>query len=481
MSHKDIDCIANSEQKLMEMFKPFALKMESQSIPPIAVNLFKCYYSQLLYGNQGKLSDNEIQPLAPNDLPSLSDLSDFASAGQKNMSRLAIIKLNGGLGTTMGLEQAKSLITVKEGRNFLDLILEQARILRRDYDCSLPLFFMNSFRTHMDTMLATNNFNNPDDLPLAFVQHKFPKIRAKDLKPAEYPQNPDMEWNPPGHGDIYLALITSGLLNTLLQNGYRYAFISNSDNLGAIMDERILGYLVRKKLTFMMEVTRRTASDRKGGHLCRLFKNGRLALRELAQCPNNQMDSFMDTAKYSFFNTNSIWLDLKALEEVFLKHKMIPLDLLINPKNLDPKNSSTPRVFQLETAMGSAISAFDNAEALQVPRDRFAPVKSTEDLLLVRSDYMRLTEKGTIEPAGDFNSQPPHITLDSAFYKNLESFEHRFPNGAPSLINCKSLQVEGDILFGKGVEIRNAVKIVNTADTQYRIEDGTVIDSDNEF
>lgn len=481
MANSDIDCVTNNDQHLMDMFRPFALKMESQSIPPVAVNLFKCYYSQLLYGSQGKLSDKEIHPVNSNEIPKLEDLSQYAEKGKENMSRLAIIKLNGGLGTTMGLEKAKSLIPVKDGHNFLDLILKQTRILRREHASPLPLLFMNSFRTHLDTMLAVSEFENPDGVPLAFVQHKYPKIRAADLKPAACPENPDLEWNPPGHGDIYLALITSGVLSRLLEKGYKYAFISNADNLGAIMDKRILGYMEDMGLTFLMEVTRRTPSDRKGGHLCRLLKNSRLALREIAQCPNNQMESFMDIEKYSFFNTNSIWLNLKALEQVFLEHKMIPLDLLINPKTMDPKNENTPKVFQLETAMGSAISAFEHADALQVPRTRFAPIKSTEDLLVVRSDYMRLTEMGTVEPIPGCSNLPPRVTLDPRYYKKIDSFEHRFPNGPPSLCECEALEVEGDVLFGRGVKIKGKAKITNTADTQGKIEDESVISSDMEI
>ncbi len=482
---KDLECISNSEQSLMDMFRPFALKMEAESLPPIAINLFKCYYSQLLYGNQGKISDNEILPVAPNDLPHLHELAPFEEKGRENMARLAVIKLNGGLGTTMGLEKTKSLIPVKEGHTFLDLILKQIRTLRQEYKAPLPLLFMNSFRTHMETMLAVNDtsreFTNPDELPLAFLQHKFPKVHARDLTPAQFPGNPEMEWNPPGHGDIYLALITSGLLSTLLKKGYRYAFISNSDNLGAIMDQRVLGYLAENNLTFLMEVTKRTPSDSKGGHLCRMLKNERLALREIAQCPNNQKESFMDTEKYSFFNTNSVWLDLQALEKVFLQHKMIPLDLLINPKPINPKDSSSTKVYQLETAMGSAISAFDNADAIQVPRTRFSPVKSTQDLLVVRSEYMHLTESGTIQPSPGCRETPPSVQLDSLYYKTIEAFEQRFPHGAPSLCGCDSLKVSGDISFGQDVTLHGEVEITNTSDTQKKIKDGSVLEGKNEL
>ena len=90
-----------------------------------------------------------------------------------------------------------------------------------------------------------------------------------------------MEWNPPGHGDIYIALETSGILEKLLQADYRYAFISNIDNLGATLDTEILAYIESHSLPFLLEVTKRTEMDRKGGHLAR-HKNGHLVLREAA-------------------------------------------------------------------------------------------------------------------------------------------------------------------------------------------------------
>lgn len=263
------------------------------------------------------MSDRDIEPLSDADLADYGELEQYKSVGEEALGKTAMIKLNGGLGTSMGLESAKSLIPVKDGLSFLDLILLQAQAIRAHYGVDFPQIFMNSFKTHMDTMLKIGDFNNGSTgIDLAFLQHRYPKILDKDHSPASWPQNPELEWNPPGHGDIYTAMVTSGLLDALLDKGYTYVFISNSDNLGAIMNRRLLGYMVKNKLPFLMEVARRTEQDKKGGHLCRLKKNGQLALREVAQCPDQETESFCDIQKYRFFNTNSIWVDLRVLKEV---------------------------------------------------------------------------------------------------------------------------------------------------------------------
>jgi UTP--glucose-1-phosphate uridylyltransferase len=339
---------------------------------------------------------------------------------------------------------------------------------------------MNSFKTHMDTMLQVGDFTNGDsDLPLSFVQHKYPKILDReDYPPATWPDNPDLEWNPPGHGDMYTALVTSGLLTRLLQKGYYYAFVSNSDNLGAVMDERLLGYIAKEKLPFVMEVAERTPSDRKGGHLARLVKNGRFVLREIAQCPENEIDSFGDIQKYRYFNTNSLWIDLRVLEEVFIANRMMPLDIIINPKTLDPRDPSSPKVLQIETAMGSAISAFYNATAVCVHRTRFAPVKTTGDLLLVMSDCYVRTGDETIAPNPARTSPMPQIKLDQKHYKNIDDFLARFPHGAPSLLHCDSLEISGDVLFGSGVVLKGDVRLINSSPTQAHIAPDTVIEGE---
>ncbi len=474
-----ISCLNAQDPAVHTMFKPFALKMEEHRIPSIVINVFKCYYTQILQGAQGKLRDADIEPLGDGEVPAYEDLAGYIEAGRNALAHTVVIKLNGGLGTSMGLERAKSLIPVKDGHSFLDIILRQGKLLRKKYKSSLPLVFMNSFKTHRDTMLKVEGLDNGDTgIPMAFVQHMYPKILENDLSPAEWPENPELEWNPPGHGDLYTALVTSGLLAKLLDHGYRYTFISNSDNLGAVMDSRLLGYIASERLPFLMEVARRTHLDSKGGHLARLKATGRLALRELAQCMENELGSFADIERYRYFNTNSLWVDLHVLERVFVETLMLPLALSVNPKTLDPRDPESPPVLQVETAMGSAISAFENARAVLVPRTRFAPVKTTQDLLLVMSDCYLRTKLETIEQNPARRTPMPSISLDKKFYKKIDMFQQRFPKGAPSLLECDSFAVEGDVRFGRHVRAVGDVRVVNRSFRQAKIADGTLLEGD---
>ncbi|MGW8326130.1 MAG: UTP--glucose-1-phosphate uridylyltransferase, partial [Desulfobacterales bacterium] len=279
--------------------------MERENLHSVVIDTFAHYYKQVVSGVTGLISDKDIQPVTSDNIEDADNIQKYAEAGRQASSNAVMIKLNGGLGTSMGLTRAKSLLKVKNDKTFLEIILKQAE----NYHVKLAL--MNSFSTHEDTIDALSEIK-PEDSPLLFLQNKFPKILQKNFAPAEWPNNPDLEWNPPGHGDIYSAIYTSGILNTLLNKGIVYAFISNSDNLGATFDESLLGYFAENGFPFMMEVAPRTPSDVKGGHIAR-HKDGRLILRESAQCPENELSAFQDIKRYGFFNTNNIWINLKAL------------------------------------------------------------------------------------------------------------------------------------------------------------------------
>ena len=478
-----MDCMKTADPQMTEMFRPFGLKMEEVGIPPIVINTFKCYYARLLYGAQGKLPESELLPLTEREVPTYESLAPYVEAGRAAMGRTAVIKLNGGLGTTMGLEKPKSLITVKDGMSFLDLIFGQMNSLREKYGKPIPLLLMNSFKTHMDTMLSVKGFDNAGThgLPLAFLQHRYPKILVKDNSPAVWPDNTELEWNPPGHGDLYTALVTSKILTKLLERDIHYAFISNSDNLGAVMDERLLGFMVKEGAPFVMEVAGRTTLDRKGGHLARLKTNGRIVLREIAQCLERDLDAFQDISRHRFFNTNSLWLDLRAMEKVFLINGMMPLDLILNPKTLDPRDPKSPPVIQIETALGSAVSAFENAQAVMVPRARFAPIKTTADLLVVMSDCYEVSPEKTVVPAPQALAHLPEVHLDAKFYKKIDEFQSRFPFGAPSLIGCESLTVKGDVLFEAGVTVTGKALIINESGAQAVVRRDSAITGEVKF
>jgi UTP--glucose-1-phosphate uridylyltransferase len=375
----------------------------------------------------------------------------------------------------MGLERAKSLIEVRPGASFLDLIVRQIDALRRRHGVGIPLLLMNSFRTAADTAdaLQASSGANLAEPPIGFLQHMVPRVLADRGTPVEWPPDPELEWCPPGHGDLYSALSTRGLLARLIDDGYEIAFASNSDNLGAVLDPLLLSFMVDRRAPFMMEVADRTPADRKGGHLCRL-ENDRLALRERAQCPADELESFQDIHRYRYFNTNNIWFSLRAMAELLDRHEgVLPLDTIVNHKPVDPRRPDTPEVVQLETAMGAAISLFDRAIAIRVPRRRFSPVKNTNDLLAVRSDAFVLTDDERVVLAPGL-SAPPTIRLDSRYYRMLDDFDLRFPSGPPSLARCSGLSVTGDVTFGAGVVVEGEVAI-HGGDEPATIRDGTVL------
>jgi UTP--glucose-1-phosphate uridylyltransferase len=452
-------------------------KMRGEGAGDAAVETFAYYYRRLRDGDTGVLPEAEIEPVT--EAPYADDLPDAGEEGRTALERAVVLKLNGGLGTSMGMTRAKSLLEAKDGLTFLDVIARQVLGLRKRSGARLPLVLMNSFATREDSLAALARHPGLEaDVPLDFVQNKVPKLRADDFSPVEWPADPGLEWAPPGHGDLYTALVTSGLLDALLEREYRWAFVSNADNLGAVLDPRILGWIAREEIPFVMEVAERTEADRKGGHLARR-RGGGLVLREIAQTPDEDADAFQDITRHRFFNTNTLWVDLRALAGLLAgREGVLGLPMIVNRKTVDPADPSSPAVVQLETAMGAAIDVFEGARALRVPRRRFAPVKTTDDLLVLRSDAYVLTEDAEVVlalPRTAEGAGPPVAMLDPAYFKLLDDFEARFPQGPPSLVEAERLEVRGDVVFGRDVAVRGRATVVHDGPGARRIEDGAVL------
>jgi UTP--glucose-1-phosphate uridylyltransferase len=329
---------------------------------------------------------------------------------------------------------------------------------------------MNSFATRDESLAALERHADLSaDLPADFLQSKEPKLLAEDLTPVSWPRNPELEWCPPGHGDMFTSLQTSGVLAAMLGCGYRWAFVSSSDNLAAVLDPRILAWMAREDAPFVMEVADRTPADRKGGHIAQRRSDGGLLLREIAQTPDSDVDAFQDIARYRYFNTNTIWFDLHAIGD------MPPLPLIRNVKTVDPSDKASPEVVQIETAMGAALGVIEGARALRVPRDRFSPVKTTNDLLALRSDAYEVGSDGRVVLVAERNGSPPDVDLDPDHFKLVADFEPRVAAGAPSLREAERLVVRGDVTFGADVVIRGDVEI-DAHDGPIRLEDGTVME-----
>jgi UTP--glucose-1-phosphate uridylyltransferase len=446
--------------------------MEAAGVHPRAIDVFTHYYGELERGATGLIAEADIEPLT--DLPRSVDIDVPADDARNALSRTAVLKLNGGLGTSMGMDRAKSLLAVRDGLSFLDIIVGQVLHLREQYDVRLPLLFMNSFRTRDDTLAALKAY--PDlsvhGLPLDFVQNREPKLRADDLTPVEWPADPELQWCPPGHGDLYTALEVSGVLRELLDAGFRYATVSNSDNLGALPDPAIAGWFAASGAPYAAEVCRRTPSDRKGGHLAVRRSDGRLILRESAQTADDDRAAFADEKRHAYFHTNNLWFDLRVLADTLRERQgVLGLPLIRNLKTVDPSDPASPQVVQIETAMGAAIEVFAGATALEVERSRFLPVKTTGDLLLSRSDLYDLRSDFQLVPTAE---PMPLVELDSAYYRTIDAFSGRFPAGVPSLRQADSLTVRGDWTFGADVRVVGTAVLDDLGSPQH-IADGTTL------
>jgi len=445
-------------------------KMLDAGVDEVAIETFAHYFRLLEHGETGMIPESSIDPV---DMPSLSDVEVSDEDAAAAVRATAVIKLNGGLGTSMGMDRAKSLLCVRRGLSFLDIIARQVLHLRKEYDATLPLIFMNSFRTSADTLAALARYDTlpVDGLPLDFLQNKEPKLLAKDLSPVSYPKDPDLEWCPPGHGDLYTALRGTGLLDLLLERGFRYVFVSNSDNLGAVPDARVAGWFAGSGAPFAIEAVRRTPSDRKGGHFARRKNDGRIVLRETAQTPSADAGALADLDRHRFTSTNNLWFDLAAMKHALdVRQGILGLPLIRNVKNVDPGDPSTPEVIQIETAMGAAIEVFEGSQLIEVGRDRFVPVKTTNDLLVLRSDVYEIGADFVLDQVA---SDLPFVDLDTAHYKLVGEFDKRFPEGAPSMREATSLTVAGDWTFGKGVQVIGEVAL--DATSAQRVAPATVL------
>ncbi len=446
-------------------------KMRAAGQSEEAIRAFRRAYERVERGESAYLLTADLEPVR--DVPAFTELA--AVDPSRALEAVAVVKLNGGLATTMGLRHPKSLLEARDGRTFLDFIVGQTLVLRERYGVRLPLILMSSEATRTETTAALAGHPELDtDLPLQFLQSMIPKLDAERLEPISWPKEPELEWCPPGHGDVYGALRSSGLLATLLEQGFRYAMISNGDNLGARVEPRIPAHMAAEAIPFLIEVIEGTEAERKGGHFARRRADGQLVLREIAQIAPEDEQSFRDYRRWRYYNTNNVWLDLQALgQSLDRTDGVLELSLIVNRKTVDPRDPDSPPVLQLESAMGSAIQSFPQAQLLHVPRSRFIPVKTTNDLLVMRSDVYTITDEMLVEPVPERAGRLPFVELDKRFYGVIDRFESRFPGGPPSLREAERLVVHGDVTFGAGVVVHGAVEL--TAEEPLRVEDRAVL------
>ncbi|TMW60322.1 hypothetical protein Poli38472_000364 [Pythium oligandrum] len=462
-------------------FAPFRAKMQAAGLSEAAIKAFEFSYESLVSGETGMIGETTITPA--DNLPYLEGKDDSIRASIKAdpelLKETVVLKLNGGLGTSMGLDKAKSLLNVKGDDTFLDIMAKQVTELRAQHQSNVRFVLMNSFSTSNDTLDYLQKYPElVEDENLELLQNKVPKVDAKTLEPATYETNPSKEWCPPGHGDLYPSLAGSGKLEKLVAQGVKYMFVSNSDNLGATLDLDLLTYFAQSGKPFLMECCERTENDKKGGHLAQRNADGRLILRESAQCESDDEVHFQNINKHRYFNTNNLWIRLdKLAEELEKQGGVIRLPMIKNSKTVDPKDSSSTPVFQLETAMGAAIECFDGAGAVCVPRTRFAPVKKCDDLLLLRSDAYVITEDYRPVLAPERENVAPIVSLDGKTFKLVQQLEAALRGNVPSLIKCDRLKISGKVGFAPGVVFEGSVTVVNNSSEEKTILPGVYKDT----
>lgn len=427
--------------------------------------------SRYLRGETDEIEWSKIQtPTEEVVVPyeTLSPPPEELQSTKKLLDKLAVLKLNGGLGTTMGCTGPKSVIEVRNGLTFLDLIVIQIEALNNRYGCNVPLLLMNSFNTHDDTQKIVGKYSDANIEIHTFNQSQYPRLVVEDFSPLPSKGIPGKDgWYPPGHGDVFPSLLNSGKLDALLSKGKEYIFVANSDNLGAIVDLKILNHLVNHQNEYCMEVTPKTLADVKGGTL--ISYEGRVQLLEIAQVPNEHVEEFKSIEKFKIFNTNNLWVNIKAVKRL-VEADALKMEIIPNPKEVDGV-----KVLQLETAAGAAIRFFDNAIGINVPRSRFLPVKATSDLLLVQSDLYTLVDGFVVRNKARTSPENPSVDLGPEF-KKVGDFLGRFKS-IPSIIELDSLKVFGDVWFGANVILKGKVIIRANPGVKLEIPDGVTLEN----
>lgn len=433
-------------------------------------SLFQRYLKDKAKGNT--IDWERIAPPAEGQVVDYDKLSNTESV--EFLNKLAVVKLNGGLGTSMGCVGPKSVIEVRDGMSFLDLSVRQIEYLNRTYDVNVPFVLMNSFNTDSDTQAIIKKYEGHNIDILTFNQSRYPRVLKDSLLPAPKSYDSKLsDWYPPGHGDVFESLYNSGILDQLLERGIEIIFLSNADNLGAVVDLRILQHMVETKAEYIMELTDKTKADVKGGTI--IDYEGQVRLLEIAQVPKQYVNEFKSIKKFKYFNTNNIWMNLRAIKRV-VEASELSMEIIPNDKSIpaDQKGEADISIVQLETAVGAAIRHFKNAHGVNVPRRRFLPVKTCSDLMLVKSDLYTLKHGQLVIDPNRFGPAPL-IKLGSDF-KKVAQFQKRIPS-IPKIVELDHLTITGNVNMGRGVVLKGTVIIVATEGSTIDIPPGSVLEN----
>lgn len=422
-----------------------------------------------------KAKDNSLEwdRINPPNPEQVVDYRDIQGNETKtgNLSKLAVLKLNGGLGTSMGCVGPKSVIEVRDGKSFLDLSVRQIEHLNRQHNADVPFILMNSFNTDEDTETIIKKYQGHNINIKTFNQSRFPRVYKDSLLPVPKDFEDSIDsWYPPGHGDLFESIANSGVLDELIEQGKEVLFISNVDNLGAVVDVNILEHMLESKSEYIMELTDKTRADVKGGTI--IDYDGDVRLLEIAQVPKEHVEEFKSIKKFKYFNTNNLWINLKAIKRC-VEDNELAMEIIPNFKTIKVKGLNVD-VLQLETAVGAAIRHFKGCHGVNVPRRRFLPVKTSSDLFLVKSDLYSLT-RGQLEMSKYRYGGAPLIKLGNHF-KKVSDFQKRIPY-IPYIVELDHLTITGNVSLGKNVTLKGTVIIVCEEGKKIDIPNGSELEN----
>eukprot|EP01029_Cantina_marsupialis_P015586 TRINITY_DN3416_c0_g1_i1.p1 TRINITY_DN3416_c0_g1~~TRINITY_DN3416_c0_g1_i1.p1 ORF type:complete len:491 (-),score=119.84 TRINITY_DN3416_c0_g1_i1:104-1552(-) len=380
------------------------------------------------------------------------------------LQKLVIIKLNGGLGSTMKCKGPKSFLPVQHGLTFLDLTIRQVEYLNVVHGCDVPIVLLNSFKTSERTREVIKSYEGREVTIHCLDQSSMPRLDPVTLKPLateSFSEETQHLWYPPGHGDLVDTYLDSDLHLEFFRQGKEYAFISNIDNLTATIDFKVLYHLYMENVDFCMEVTERKECDVKGGILVKDHDKTRLL--ERSQFPKEEVALFNDYKHFNSFNTNNLWICINKLERLWDRRMLNPDIIAVH------KDTPFGEVVELETAIGCCFKSVGSAQGVMVSRDRFTPVKHTADLLLVQSDVYTLVHGNLVRPLDA--KKLPTVEIRGPM-TDVTVYQEKVKN-VPSLRGLDSLLIDGNVSFGTEVFLSGKVEIIVAEGLTYEIPNFT--------
>jgi UTP--glucose-1-phosphate uridylyltransferase len=382
------------------------------------------------------------------------------------LEQTVVILMNGGV-SKMDFKTPRSALTVEKNgitQTLLDCRLAQINALNVEFGVDLPIILMNSFLTNTET---NHNLQKYQNLKIKILhQGMYPLMYKTNLSPIPQSKN-DPNWSPPGSAEIFVLLKTTGLLDELLKEGKKFAFLSDVENLGATIDPKLLYHVEQKQINLLLEVTPRTKSEGNFmGGVPVLFRKKQHIL-ELSQVPMHIRQTRFNFQDFKYLNTNNIWISLQTLAKI----EKISMDWALHSKMQKGRE-----VVYIDTPVSMAIQSFPNPTAITVPRQRYRQVHHTSHLLAVQSDLYVLEN-------GNFKLNPkripptePLLKLGDGF-KTLDDYQKRFSCGPPSLLEIDHLTVSGEVNFGSDVVLKGTVIIVADAGSRIDIPQGTTLEN----